>query len=136
MINKICFDKVCFGYEAKENKTEKKYVFKDLSFTIEKPHKKGHIVGLLGGSGSGKTTLFKLLLGIEEAWSGNICFYANNNIEDSPVISYVPQEPVLFEHLTPKDNSLYFSKTVRFKDLFHCCPVKIRIIWFNLLITN
>lgn len=107
MINKISFDKVCFGY--KKNLP----VFKDLTFTIKKTQKKGRIVGLMGDSGSGKSTLFKLLLGTEKLWSGNINIFSN-----SPIISYVPQEPVLFEHLSPMENAHYFSKTIRYNDSF------------------
>ena len=105
MFNKICFDKVSFGYKKDVP------VFKDITFTIERTQKRGHIVGLMGDSGSGKSTLFKLLLGTEKAWSGNIEIVA-----DSPIISYVPQEPVLFEHLNPIKNARYFSETIRYKE--------------------
>jgi ABC-type multidrug transport system ATPase subunit len=108
MARKISFENICFGYK-KDNP-----LFWKLSFSIEQPDDNGYIVGLMGDSGSGKSTLLKLILGTERVWSGNI------NIQPvGPIISYVPQDPVLFEHLTPLENALYFSKTKRFKKRFN-----------------
>lgn len=103
----VKFENISFGYKREAP------VFNGLSFTIEKPEQKGHIVGLMGDSGSGKSTLFKLLLGIEKIWSGKIEIQPNNYS-----ISYVPQEPILFEHLSPQENAMYFSNTKRYSKLF------------------
>lgn len=111
MVKRISFNSICFGYEPKE---KDKLLFKDLSFSIEQPDDNGYIVGLMGDSGCGKSTLLKLILGTERIWSGNIVIQPEES-----VISYVPQEPVLFEHLTPLENAMYFSKTKRFQDRFN-----------------
>lgn len=104
----ISFENISFGY----NKNSP--LFKELSFSIKQPDDNGYIVGLMGDSGSGKSTLLKLLLGTERIWSGNI------DIQPAkPIISYVPQEPILFEHLTPLENAMFFGKTKRFKKSFN-----------------
>lgn len=107
MTKSITFQNVDFGYK------KNKLVFKGLSFTITKPANKGYVVGLMGGSGSGKSTILKLLLGIETKYQGEIRIFPNE-----PVISYVPQEPVLFEHLTPRENAEYFSRINNYKSHF------------------
>ena len=38
---------------------------------------------------------------------------------ENPVISYVPQEPVLFEHLTPEKNARYFEFAGAFRNRFN-----------------
>jgi len=80
-------------------------VFRDISFTITAPGDKGHVVGVMGNSGCGKTTLLKLLLGIETSYTGSIV-----TGPDHPVLSYVPQIPVLFDHLSPVENARYFQR--------------------------
>ncbi|MCL2682686.1 MAG: ABC transporter ATP-binding protein [Bacteroidales bacterium] len=108
MTKSITFKNIDFGYQ------KDKPIFKDLSFTIEKPtNKKGYVVGLMGGSGSGKSTILKLILGIEAKYQGDILFSS-----EKPVISYVPQESVLFEHLTPKENAEYFKRISNYKSHF------------------
>jgi len=107
MTKSITFKNIGFSYHKNNS------VFEDLSFTIEKPENKGYVVGLMGGSGSGKSTILKLILGIETAYCGDILISPGK-----PVISYVPQEPVLFEHLTPKENADYFSRISNYKSHF------------------
>lgn len=108
MARKISFENISFGY----NKDVP--LFHNLSFSLEQRCDKGFIVGLMGNSGSGKSTLLKLLLGTERIWSGKI-----SNNPPNPIISYIPQEPVLFEHLTPMENAKFFSKTERFKNSYN-----------------
>lgn len=83
------------------------YAVKDFSLEI----KPGEKVGLVGYSGSGKTTLTKLLLRFMDISDGQINI-DGTNIKDvaqkdlRSVISYVPQEPLLF-HRSIADNIAY-----------------------------
>lgn len=102
------FNNITFGY-SKNNP-----IFKDLSFEIGGHNKNGgHVAALMGASGSGKSSLFKLILQTERLQSGKIDF----NIEN-PVIAYLPQEPVLFEHLSPTQNARYFQRSEFYKKKF------------------
>lgn len=56
-------------------------LFENLSFSIPK----GAIVGIIGPNGAGKSTLFKMLMGMEQADSGEI------RIGDSVKLAYVDQ---------------------------------------------
>lgn len=103
----LAFEHITFGYKKSQT------LFSDLSFNISQPQGKGFVVGLMGASGSGKSTILKLILGIESNYKGKISISINN-----PVISYVPQEPVLFEHLTPKENAEYFKYVKNYKSKF------------------
>ena len=98
---------LCFGYQ------KRKPVFENISFRIEIPEKKGHIVAITGSSGCGKTTLLKLLLGIETSYEGTLISSPRN-----PIFSYVPQEPILFEHLSTKENARYFERIAFYKNKF------------------
>jgi ABC-type multidrug transport system ATPase subunit len=102
------FNNISFGY----NKNNP--IFKDLSFEIGGHGKNaGHVAALMGASGSGKSSMFKLILQTEKLQSGKIDFSIEN-----PVIAYLPQEPVLFEHLSPTQNARYFQRSEFYKKKF------------------
>ena len=65
---------------------------------------RGFITVIMGGSGSGKTTLLKLLLKEETPSQGFISLRPAD-----ARVSYLSQEPVLFDHLSVKENARYFS---------------------------
>jgi ABC-type multidrug transport system ATPase subunit len=102
------FEHITFGYRKGQT------LFRDLSFEITQTLGKGFVIGLMGISGSGKSTILKLILGIEKNYKGKISITPSN-----PVISYVPQEPVLFEHLTPLENAEYFKRISNYKSKFN-----------------
>lgn len=89
-------------------------VFQNFNLYLKQQESEGKIIALMGASGSGKSTLMKLLLGIENPVSGTIEMLPVN-----PVFSYVPQEAVLFEHLSIKDNACYFQFAGGFKKRFN-----------------
>lgn len=91
-----------------------KAVFRDFSLQLGQEGNTGKVTAIMGSSGSGKSTLMKLLLGIEKPGTGTIKMFPGN-----PVFSYVPQEPVLFEHLSIKDNARYFQFAGAFKKRFN-----------------
>ncbi len=99
---KIVFKNVVFRH-----KDANELLFNKLNLTI----KPGEKVGLVGHSGSGKTSLTKILLRFSDIESGEIAI-DNQNIAKitqndlRSVISYVPQEPLLF-HRTLRENIAY-----------------------------
>lgn len=104
----INFSNVTFGYSRHRN------LFQGLSFKFAtKNEGKGHIVALMGSSGSGKSTLLNLILQTIRPLKGQIDAEPKN-----PLISYIPQEPVLFEHLSPEANARYFSHLAFYKKYF------------------
>lgn len=102
------FEHITFGYK------KDKIILNDLSFEIRQPAGKGYVIGLMGISGCGKTTILKLILGIEKNQKGRILILPEN-----AVISYVPQESVLFEQLTTLENAEYFNKISNYKSKFN-----------------
>ena len=74
-----------------------------ISFEV----KKGEVFGLLGPNGAGKTTTIKLLLGLLEPNEGDTRVLGldpnRDEIEIKSRLGYVPEEPLIFKSLTPKD---------------------------------
>lgn len=82
------------------------YAIKDFSLEIES----GQVFGLLGPNGAGKSTLIKILSGVINDYTGNINI---NNLElkkqvntskFKQYIGVVPQDNILFEKLTGREN--------------------------------
>jgi ATP-binding cassette subfamily B protein len=102
--NVIEFIDVSYRYDEAR---ERRFAIKDLSLRINP----GEKIGVVGYSGSGKTTLTKLLLRFMDVTKGSISI---NGIDIRDVkqhdlrhlISYVPQEPLLF-HRTIWENINY-----------------------------
>jgi ABC-type nitrate/sulfonate/bicarbonate transport system ATPase subunit len=102
------FEDVSFSY------TKSGHLFRDLSFTLQtKVADNGYIIGVMGASGSGKTTLMKLMNGSLTPLSGKISLGP-----DEPVISYLPQEAILFSHLSPYLNACFFKHSAAHRDRF------------------
>ena len=97
-----------------------KIILDNISFTI----RKGEKVGIVGLSGAGKTTLIEILAGFLKPSSGKILIDGidlwNYNIESyRSKISFVPQEPFLFEG-TIYEN-LTFSKNISLEEVRRAC---------------
>lgn len=88
-------------------------IFDNVGFNFSCPDQGGFIVSLMGPSGAGKTTLLKLILGMLTPDSGYIELSPEN-----AVISYVPQEDILFEHLSPLENAAYFKHATAYRKRF------------------
>lgn len=85
---------------------EDKELLKDYSLYSHK----GETIAITGPSGCGKSTLSKLLLGLYPIQGGDIridgkSYYDLNNHEIREMISYVPQEPYLF-NVSVRENIL------------------------------
>ena len=81
-----------------------------ISFEIQK----GDILGILGQSGCGKSTLLKALCGEILPTYGSIMYdgkeYYQNIGFFSQYVGYVPQDDILFTHLTVYENLYYRGK--------------------------
>ena len=91
MTGDICFDHVCFGYDAPDD------VLKDISFTV----KPGETVAILGATGSGKSSLVQLLQRLYTCTRGKITIGGVdiNDIDHACLrrnIGIVLQEPFLY----------------------------------------
>ncbi len=100
----IDFNNVAFQYSDSDKRS---LLFKDLDIHIAS----GEKVGIVGHSGGGKTTITKLLLRFMDLASGEILIDGQNiaNVKQDDlrsVISYVPQEPLLF-HRSIFENIAY-----------------------------
>ncbi|MFI5296191.1 MAG: ABC transporter ATP-binding protein [Thermodesulfovibrionales bacterium] len=85
-----------------ETKSIKKFfghhrVLEDITFQMGQ----GQIVGIVGENGSGKSTLLKILAGLLPPTSGEL------HIEGR--VGFCPQDPLLFETLTVRENFRYFA---------------------------
>ncbi len=87
---------------------KKRNIIKDISFNVNN----SEIVGLLGPNGAGKTTTFYTIAGLIKPSDGQI-FINDDEITKISMhnrsklgISYLPQEPSIFQNLSVKDNIL------------------------------
>ena len=84
----------------------------NISLTINH----GKKVGIMGASGSGKTTLLNIIIGFMKPFSGKILVddinLDNDNLIESwqKLISYVPQNVVLFDKFLSENITLSFDK--------------------------
>lgn len=81
-----------------------------VNFEIEK----GEIIGLLGPNGAGKTTAIKALVGLVPIDSGEIILFNENFKKNENSIKrrigIVPQEIVIFDDLTARENLIFFGQ--------------------------
>ena len=73
-----------------------KQVLRDISLSFFH----GAKIGVLGLNGSGKSTLLKIMAGIEKEFSGEA------RAAEGTSVGYLPQEPVLDDTKTVRDNVL------------------------------
>lgn len=65
----------------------------------------GELISLVGSSGTGKSTLLRIIVGLEEPSAGRVT-YAGQPLERGSV-GVVFQRPILYPHLSVKDNILF-----------------------------
>ena len=84
-------------------------VLKGVTLTVHK----GEVLSLIGGNGAGKSTLMKIIMGIDTADKGSLSI-CGQRLEGAITPSramkagvyMVPQEPMIFPHMTVSDNVL------------------------------
>ncbi|MDE3135956.1 MAG: LPS export ABC transporter ATP-binding protein [Acidobacteriota bacterium] len=89
-------------------------VVNDIDLEIEQRE----VVGLLGPNGAGKTTTFYILVGLTRADAGQVLL-DGDDITGLPMylrarmgISYLPQEPSVFQKLTVEENLIAVLETL------------------------
>lgn len=92
---------------------DNKVALQQVSFTI----REGICFGLIGPNGAGKSTLMKIIAGIIQKSQGEI-FFNEQPIEKcrnevKTMIGYVPQDIVLENLLTARDNLMFFGGTYK-----------------------
>ena len=101
--------------KLKVNGLFKNYNNKALLKNIHFEVKKGTLFSILGSSGSGKTTILKIITGLTSLDEGSIYLDGKDITKLKPEergIAYVFQTPLLFPHLTVKEN-IAFGLEVR-----------------------
>lgn len=98
-------------FQAKEVKYEQKIKGKDRVFQLEKisfTMEDGYFLALLGENGAGKSTLLRVLNGMVEAETGQICMDAwsvkEHLKEFREAVAYVGEEPIFFSGMTLQEN--------------------------------
>jgi len=83
--------------------------------------KKGEIIGLLGSNGAGKTTTIKALMGLVPIDSGEIKLFDEEfSVNKNSIkrrIGMVPQEIVVFNDLTARENLNFFGQLYGIKGM-------------------
>lgn len=85
-------------------------ILRDLSFSVSDKQK----IGVIGRNGAGKTTLFKMLVGDEQADSGDI------RIQDGTRIGYVRQHD---DHFLPSETVMQFFLRATGKERWQCAKM-------------
>lgn len=89
---------------------------KDLSFTVAP----GEILGLVGPNGAGKTTTLRCLVGIIPPTHGEIRICGRPLLSDplgaKRLISFMPDEPRLFDYLTVMEHLQFVARIYRVAD--------------------
>lgn len=103
----------------------KKTSLQEVTLSIEK----GEVYGLLGPNGAGKSTLLSILATVSKPDNGSIEVNGYDIEKQTKLvreqIGYVPQDVALWEHLTVKDNFIFWSKfskqKISEKELYNLC---------------
>lgn len=110
-LKSIKLEDVNFTYKNKK-------IFKNANLEVNK----GDIVAIYGESGIGKSTLLKLILGIIEKQSGDICFLLNNgdkqaiNNNTRNMFTYVPQGKFILTG-TIRENITFVNENISEEEL-------------------
>lgn len=93
-------------------------VVNELDLTVEE----GEIYGFLGPNGAGKTTTIKMLLGIIYPSYGEGYVFGREigDIDVHRIISYVPERPYYYEHMTGLELLMFYASLFGINDKQKC----------------
>jgi len=95
-------------------------VLNGVSFAVEP----GAMLGLLGPNGAGKTTTIRCITGEEAAHAGSVAIQPHTGLGGAcAFIGLCPQETILNEDLTVKENLLFFARIRGLDAAGACCHV-------------
>ncbi len=100
-------------------------VVNDLDLQV----KSGEIFGFLGPNGAGKTTTIKILLGIiyPSAGTASVLGRDPGDTEVHKRISYLPEKPYYYEHMTGRELMLYYASLFGIRDAALCDKLLERV---------
>ncbi|MGG4166710.1 ABC transporter ATP-binding protein [Rossellomorea vietnamensis] len=86
---------------------KKRFGSKEVLKGVQLDVYEGQIIGYIGPNGAGKSTTIKIILGLEEGYSGQVTLFGED-ISDSSVeykkrIGYVPEMADLYDNLTAEE---------------------------------
>src|SRR5690625_1164901 len=88
----------------------KNEVLSSINFKVEQ----GKIIGLVEENGAGKSTLLNIIATLKKPSRGTISYnnlnYHKNIKKIRKKIGYVPQEIAVWEHLSVRENMLFFEQ--------------------------
>lgn len=89
----------------------------------------GEIFGFLGPNGAGKTTTIKILLGVIYQTSGDAYVLGKEagDIEIHKQISYLPEKPYYYEHMTGLEIMQFYASLFGIKDADKCKALLERV---------
>lgn len=88
-----------------------KIVLKNISLFLSKKES----LAIIGGNGTGKSTLLNIISGFDKKYDGKII---RNNIKMEK-IGYVPQDIILFDEFSVKDNIEIFKNKKYFSEMIY-----------------
>lgn len=90
----------------------KSYGDLDALFPLDLQIGRGEGVALVGHNGSGKSTLLKLISGLLEPTEGRaeVCGSTAGTLEARAALSYLPDDPVLYDDLSVREHVEYLSR--------------------------
>lgn len=93
-------------------------VVNDLNLVVEE----GEIFGFLGPNGAGKTTTIKMLLNVILPTSGEATILGHDvdDIQVHNLLSYLPEKPYYYEHMTGMEILRFYAKLFGIKDDDKC----------------
>lgn len=80
-------------------------IIHDISFDVNQ----GEIVGLLGLNGAGKSTTLQHIIGSLKPMNGVITINGKSLLTERHLLSYIPDTPTLYPHLTVQEHFSFIS---------------------------
>ncbi len=112
MVDAIRLEKIVKTYRAKWRR-ERTLAVNEVSFSVHQ----GEAFGFIGPNGAGKSTAIKIITGLISPDSGRAEIFgvSVNRAEARKMVGYVPENPYLFDYLTPIEIMLMSMRLNGFK---------------------